>query len=166
VGQDEDPQPFMRRADFSRREQARRRRVAQSPKLSQDGFEAEGDVPGDIFEENPAGLDFPDDAGNIGPQVTLVIGPTAQSGCAERLARVSGKDCIKSASERPSVKAAQIVPDRGWGKVSGPLGGDEDGAGPLFPFDEAAGVESRLGEHEAHIQASAACAERQSVPGT
>ena len=44
VGQDEDPEPLVRRADFCRAEQARRRRVAQSPKLSQDGFEAEGDV--------------------------------------------------------------------------------------------------------------------------
>lgn len=45
----------MRRADFCRAEQARRRRVAQSPKLSQDGFEAEGDMTGDVFEEDPFG---------------------------------------------------------------------------------------------------------------
>jgi hypothetical protein len=44
VGQDEDPEPLMRRADFCRREQACRRRVAHAPKFSQDGFESEGDV--------------------------------------------------------------------------------------------------------------------------
>jgi hypothetical protein len=44
VGQDEDAEPLVRRADFCRAEQARRRRVAHAPKLSQDGFEAEGDM--------------------------------------------------------------------------------------------------------------------------
>jgi hypothetical protein len=44
VGQDEDAQPLVRRADFCRREQTRRRRVAHEPKFSQDGFKAEGDV--------------------------------------------------------------------------------------------------------------------------
>ena len=41
MGQDEDAQPLVRRTDFCRAEQARRRRVAQSPKLSQDGLKAE-----------------------------------------------------------------------------------------------------------------------------
>jgi hypothetical protein len=44
VGQDEDAQPLVRRANFCRAEQARRRRVAHAPKFSQDGLEAEGDM--------------------------------------------------------------------------------------------------------------------------
>jgi hypothetical protein len=44
VGQDEDTQPLVRRANFSRAEQACRRRVAHAPKLSQDGFKAKGDM--------------------------------------------------------------------------------------------------------------------------
>jgi len=44
VGQDEDAQPLVRRADFCRAEQTRRRRVAHAPKLSEHGFKAEGDV--------------------------------------------------------------------------------------------------------------------------
>jgi len=86
VGQDEDAQPLMRRADFCRAEQARRRRVAHVPKLSQDSFEAEGDVPGDVFEEDPFRGTFPDDAGDLGPEVTGLVGPAALSSCAERLA--------------------------------------------------------------------------------
>jgi hypothetical protein len=119
-----------------------------------------------VFEEHPSGFDLADDPGHLRPQVPLVVGSLALSGCAERLARVSGKDGIKGAAERSPVEGGDIIPDRGGGEVSGPLGGDEDGAGPFLPLDEAAGVESRLGKHEAHIQASAACAEGQSVPGT
>ena len=44
VGQDEDAESLMRRADFCRTEQACRRRVAHVPKLSQHGFKAECDV--------------------------------------------------------------------------------------------------------------------------
>jgi hypothetical protein len=62
VGQDEDAQPLVRRADFCRREQTRRRRVAHAPKLSQHGFKAKGDVTGDVFEEDPLWAALADDA--------------------------------------------------------------------------------------------------------
>ena len=166
MGQDEDPQPLVRRADLCRREQARRRRVAQSPKLSQDGLEAECDVTGDVFEKHPFGSAFADDPGDIGPEVTGIVSPAALSGRAERLAGISGEDGIEGPAEGPGIEAAQIGPDRGFGEVPCALGGDEDGTGPVFPFDKGAGVKSGLGEHEAQIQASAACAEGQSVPGT
>ena len=127
----------MRRADLCRREQARRRRVAQSPKLSEDGFKAESDVTGDVFEEDPFGAAFPDDAGDIGPEVAGIVGATAFSGRAEGLAGIA---CA--------------------------LGCDEDRPWPVLPLDEGAGVIAGFGEHEAQIKASAACAEGQSVPGT
>jgi len=95
VGQDEDAQPLVRRADFSRREQARRRRVAQSPKLSQDGFKAEGDVTGYVFEEHPLGAAFADDAGDVGPEVAGIIGATAFASGAEGLAGISGEDDVE-----------------------------------------------------------------------
>ena len=166
MGQDENPQPLVRRADLCRREQARRRRVAQSPKLSQDGLEAEGDVPGDVFEKDPFRAAFTDDPPDVGPEVAGIVGATALSGRAEGLARVSGEDGIEGAAEGTGVEAAQVCPDRGRGEVSGCLRRDEDGAGPVLPFDEGAGVIAGLGEHEAQIKASAACAEGQSVPGT
>ena len=156
----------MRRADLCRREQARRRRVAQSPKLSQDGLEAEGDVPGDVFEKDPFGAAFADDPGNVGPEVAGIVGATALSGRAEGLAGVSGEDGVEGAAEGASVEAAQVGPDRGRGEVSGCLCRDEDRPWPVLPLDEAARVISGLGQHEAHIQPSAACAEGQSVPGT
>ena len=66
MGQDEDAQPLVRRADFCRAEQARRRRLAHAPKLSQDGFKAEGDVTGNVFEKDPFRGTFPDDTGDLG----------------------------------------------------------------------------------------------------
>jgi hypothetical protein len=166
VGQDEDAQPLVRRADFCRREQTRRRRVAHAPKLSQDGLEAEGDVPGDVFEEDPFGAAFRDDPGNVGPEVAGIVGTTALSGRAEGLAGISGQNRIEGPAERPGIEGSQIVPDRGRGEIPVALGRDEDSARPVLPFDKAAGVISGLSEHEAQIKASTACAEGQSVPGT
>ena len=156
----------MRRANFCRAEQARRRRVAQAPKLTQDGFKAECDVTGDVFEEHPLWGTFADNPGDIGPEVPRIIGTATLSGSAEGLAGVTGKDDVEGPAEGPGIETAQIIPDRGRGEVSSALGRDEDGAGPYFPFDKCAGVKSGFGEHEAQIQASAACAEGKSVPGT
>ena len=129
----------MRRANFCHRKQTRRRRVAQVPKLSQDGLKAEGDVTGDVLQEDPLGAAFANDAGDIGPEVAGVIGPFALSSGAERLAGISGEDDVEGTSEGPSIEAAQIVPDRGRGEVSAALGRDEDGSRPVLPFDEASG---------------------------
>jgi len=156
----------MRRADLCRREQARRRRVAHAPKLSEDDFKAEGDVPGDVFEEDPFRTAFTDDAGDVGPEVPRVIGAAAFSGRAEGLAGISREDGVECAVEGAGVEAAQVGPDRGRGEIPRALGCDEDGARPVLPFDEGAGVIAGFGEHEAQIKASAACAEGQSVPGT
>ena len=166
VGQDEDPETLVRRADFCRAEQTRRRRVAHCPKLSQDGFKPEGDMPGHVFEEYPLWAAFPDNPGDLGPEVAWIISPTTFASGAEGLAGVSGEDDVEGAAVGPCIEAAKIIPDRGWGKIPGALCGDEDGSGPVFPFDKGAGVIAGFGEHEAQIKASAACAEGQSVPGT
>ena len=166
MGQDEDPEPLVRRANFCRAEQTRRRRVAQTPKLSQHGFKAEGDVAGDIFEENPFGLALADDAGDLGPEMAGIVGTAAPACGAEGLAGISGEDGVESTAEGSGIETAQIVPDRGRGEISGALGGDEDGTRPILPLDEGAGVEAGFGKHDAQIKASATCAEGQSVPGT
>ena len=123
-------------------------------------------MPGDVFEEDPFRAAFADDAGDVGPEVTGIVGPTALSGRAEGLAGIACEDGIEGAAEGPGIEAAQVGPDRGRGEVACALGGDEDGARPVLPFDEGAGVIAGFGEHEAQIKASAACAEGQSVPGT
>ena len=166
MGQDEDPEPLVRRTDFCRREQTRRRRVAHAPKFSQDGFKAKGDVACNVFEENPFRAAFADDTGDFGPEVAGIIGTAALSGGAERLAGISGEDDVEGPAEDTCIEAAEIVPDRGWGEVSRALGRDEDGPRPFLPLDEGAGVIAGLRQHDAQIKASAACAEGQSVKGT
>lgn len=123
-------------------------------------------MPGDVFEESPFGAAFADDAGDVGPEVARIVGAAALSGRAEGLAGISCENGIEGAAEGPGVEAAQVGPDRGRGEIPCALGGNEDSARPVLPFDEGAGVIAGLGEHEAQIKASAACAEGQSVPGT
>ncbi len=166
MGQDEDPHPLVRRADFCRAEQARRRRVAHAPKLSQDGFKAECDMPGDVFEEHPFWATFANDAGDLWPEVARVVCTAAFASGAEGLAGITGEDDVECAAEHPGIEAAQIVPDWSGRKIPCALGGNEHSSGPVFPLDEGAGVIAGFGEHEAQIKASAACAEGQSMPGT
>jgi len=166
VGEDEDAEPLVRRADFCRAEQARRRRITHVPKLSQDGFKPEGDVTGDVLNEDPFGGTFPNDTGDLWPEVAGIVGTTALASGAEGLAGISGQHRVEGTPETPGIKTAQIVPDWRRGEIPRALGGNEDSAGPVLPFDKSAGVIPGLGEHEAQIKASAACAEGQSIPGT
>ena len=122
MGHDEDAQPLVRRTDFCRAEQTRRRRVAHAPKLSQHGFEAEGDVTGDVFKEDPFGAAFADDACDLRPKVAGIVGTTAFACGAEGLARISGEDDVEGTVEGPGIEAAQIVPDRGCGEIACALG--------------------------------------------
>ena len=156
MGQDEDAEPLVRRADLCRAEQTRRRREAHAPKLSQDGFKAEGDVTGHVFQEDPFGGTFPDDAGDLGPEVAGIIGATAFACGTEGLTGISGEDDVEGAAKGTGIEAAEIIPDRGWGEIPGALGGDENAAGIAFPLDESTGVEAWFGKHDAQIQASAA----------
>lgn len=121
---------------------------------------------GDVFEEHPGWLDLADDAGDIWPQVPLVVGPAALPGHAEGLAGVSCQDGVDRAAQGAPVEGGDIIPDRGGGEVSGPLGCDDGAAWVFFPFDKASGVETGLGQHEAHIKATGSCAEAKAVSGT
>ena len=122
-------------------------------------------MPGDVFEEDPFRLDFADDAGDIGPEVALVIGSAPLSGLREWLAGVSGEDGIEGAAEGSSVEGGEVIPYGRRGEVSCALGGDDGLPGILFPLDEAAGVEPRLGKHEAHIKATGSGAEAEPISG-
>ena len=159
MGQDEDAEPLVRRACFCRAEQACRRRVAHAPKLSQDGFKAEGDVARDVFQKDPFRAAFPDDTGDVGPEVAGIVGPAALSGSTEGLAGIPGEDDVESPAEGTGIETAQVVPDWRGCEVSCALGGDENAAGIAFPLDKSTGVEAGFGQHDAQIQASAACAE-------
>lgn len=122
---------------------------------------------GDVLEEAPsqAGPELFDDPLDVGPEVSLVVFPFALPGLTERLAWVSGEDGVDRSGDRSGVEGGDVIPDRGWLEVSGPLRGDKAFPRVLFPLDKASGVEVRLGEHEAHIKATGSGAEGQPVSG-
>lgn len=120
----------------------------------------------DVFEEDPLGGTLPDDPGDLRPKVARIVGAAPFASGAEGLAGISSEDGVESAAKWPGIETSQVVPDWGRTEITRALGGDEDGAWPVLPLDEGASVEARFGQHDAQIQASAACAEGQSVPGT
>jgi hypothetical protein len=125
-------------------------------------------VSGHVFKDDPSqgGAEFIGDPGDMGPEVAGVVCPKPLACHAERLAGVSGKQGVDGPGDGSGVKSGEVVPDWRGGKVSGALCCDDGRSRVGFPFDKGAGVETGLGKHEAHIQASAACAEGQPVSGT
>jgi len=123
-------------------------------------------VTGDVFEEHPLGLNFADDAGNVGPEVPIVVGTFALSCGAEWLAWVAGEDGVDVALPWPAVKGAKVIPDRSGRKVSGPLCCDDGSARVFLPFDKAAGVESWFCDAKAHVKATGPGTKGHAVSGT
>ena len=144
----------MRRACFSRREQAREDRVTQAAKVTGDVPESQGDVAGDVLEEDPSGADFLNDAGHLGPEVAGVGGTEAVSSLAERLTRVAGSDEIHATAPRSAVKGSQIVPysSRSQGLVFHP--GHESGRSVGFPLDVTHSAISGLGDVQPEVEAA------------
>lgn len=148
----------MRRACFSRREEANRRREAHVPKLSQHGLKAEADVPRNILKEDPSEpvAEFPGDPGDIGPEVAGIADPAALSGRAERLARISREKGIENAAKGEAGEELEVVPDRRRVEVSGALAGNEGAPGVSLDLDVAGGGKARLGKAKAHVKSAAA----------
>lgn len=167
VGHDEHALPFMRRACFSRREEASRRREAQASKVSENGVKAEGNVTGDILEKAPAQsvAKLVDDPGNVGPEVARIVFPSALPGLAERLAWVSGEQGVELPAPRASAEPLEVIPDRCRVKISGCLSCDEALPGIFLDLDKGGGGKARLGKAKAHVKAAAARAEGESVSG-
>lgn len=157
----------MRRACFSRREEASRRREAQASKVSQNGVKAEGYVPGNILEKAPAQpvAKFVDDPGDVGPEMPRVCGPLALPGLTEWLAGIPGQQSIKLPSPRAAAEPLEIVPDRGRMEVSGALACDEAFPWVLLDFDIGGGGKARLGKAKTHVKSAAARAEGEAVSG-
>ena len=109
----------------------------------------------DVFEEHPPRLDFADDASDVGPEMAGVICALSLPGRAERLTRIASQHGVDCAPEWRSVEGGEIIPYRRGSEVSGSLGRDDGAAWVVLPFDETGGVESRLGEHEPHVEPAA-----------
>ncbi|MEP9401842.1 hypothetical protein ABLE43_08465 [Sphingomonas sp. VNH70] len=159
MGQDEEPAAPVRSASLSRSEQARLCRVAQAAKIAGDVGVSHGQVPFDVFAEDPFRSDFPDDPGDLGPKVTRICVSGSATGIAEGLAWITGSDDMNSAAERAAVEGSEIVPDRcrSQGLVCHPR--HESGRCVTFPLDESHSAVSGLGDVQAEIEAGVSGAE-------
>lgn len=115
-------------------------------------------MPGDIFEENPfeAGAKLAGASGDLGPQVPFIVLAEPLAGGAEWLAGVSRKQGVDPAGPGSGIECPQVGPDWRGREISGSLGGNEAVSWILLPFNKASGVERRLCEHKAHVEATAA----------
>jgi len=102
----------MRSANRFSREQARRHRVTQSFQVLKDLAE-ESPIPGraqswHVLEKHNTGLDFTNDTGNVGPEVSVVGFPTPLPCCRMRLTWEATDDGIDSAFPRLAFKGAEV----------------------------------------------------------
>ncbi len=161
AGKDEQPLALVRRTDFRRREEARRKAVAHADQSSGDFGKTKAEMMGDIFEEDEGRLDLADDAGDMGPEVARVVRtpPLARDG--ERLARIARSNDVHRAAPRAAVEGSNVVPDRCriQGRLFHPR--HENGRGVGFPFDMAHSSISGDGDGEPEVEPSCAGAERE-----
>ncbi|PPB79381.1 hypothetical protein LV82_02945 [Albidovulum inexpectatum] len=161
MGEDEEPLPLVRRADFRRREEARRKAVAHVDQSSGDFGEAEAEMMGDVLEEDEGRRDLADDAGDMRPEVAGVVGTPAFARDGERLARIARSDDVHRAAPISAIEGSNVVPDRC--RIQGRLfhPGHENGRGVCFPFDMDHSSISGQGNGEAEVEPAGAGAERE-----
>lgn len=111
VGHDEQPLPAMACADFRRAEYTRRNPVAHALKVAADRVEPEGQMAGDVLEENKSSSALPDDPCDVGPEVPRVIDSSTLASGRERLTRVARNDEIHDPAPLPTVECGEVTPD-------------------------------------------------------
>ena len=162
VGEDEEPLAPVRRADFRRREEARRKAVPHADQSSGDFGEAEAEMMGDVLEEDEGRLALANDAGDMRPEVPRVVRAPALARDGERLARIARSDDVHRAAPRAAVEGGNVVPDRRriQGRVFHPR--HEDGRGVGVPLDVTHSAISGECEVQPEIEPAGAGAERES----
>ncbi len=154
MGENKEPLPPMRRTDFRRSEEARRKPVAHADQSCGDLGKTEAQMMGDVLEEDERRFDLSDDAGNMGPEMSWIFCPETLARQRERLARISRREDVHRTAPRAAVESGNIVPDRRviQGRIFHPR--HEKGRGVGFPFDMAHSSISGQGKGEAEVNAS------------
>jgi len=112
-----------------------------------------------VFEEDPFGADFADDARDVRPEVARVFRAAAPSRRGEGLAGIAGSEDMNAAAPRAAVEGLNIVPDRRaiHGFVFHTR--DESGRSVGFPLDETNSAVSGFCDMDAELQAAISGAE-------
>jgi hypothetical protein len=160
-GKDEQPLTPVRRNDFRRCKEARRKAVAHADQSAGDFGEAEAEMMGDILKEDEGRLDLSDDAGDMGPEVARVFSAETLARDGERLARIARSDDVHRAAPWSAVKGSNVVPDNSLiqGRVFHPR--HESGCSEGFPLDIAHSSISGDGDGEPEVETACSGAERQ-----
>jgi len=160
-----DEQAFapVRCADFRRRKQSCRKDVAHADQCSSDFGKSEAEMIGDVFEEDESGIAFPDDAGDMGPEMARISFAETPPGNREWLARVARSEDIHDATPWPAVKGCKVIPDRCLiqGLVRHPR--HESGRCVGFPLDVTHSAVSGTGDVEPEIEPTDTGAQGKSV---
>jgi hypothetical protein len=119
----------------------------------------------DVFEEAPAGSNLGYDAGDVWPEVAFIIRSATLAGGAERLAGIARKDDVDMSAPGITNEGSHVSPHRGRAEISSVLPCDDCVLRVFFPLDKARGMEARLCEHEAKVEATGACAEGEAGDG-
>jgi hypothetical protein len=161
VGENEEPLAPVGRADFRRREEARRKSVAQADQVSGDLGKSEAEMMGDILEEDEGRLDLADDASDVRPKVPRVRRAESPAGDREWLARISRAEDVHRVPPRSAVEGGNVVPDNRaiQGRVFHPR--HEHGRGVGFPLDVTQSAISGTGEEDPEVESAGAGAERE-----
>jgi hypothetical protein len=80
VGQDEESLATMRSPDFLRSEESRLNAETHCSKVISDFSQAQGNVACDILEEAPRGVGLSDDAPDMRPEVSRILGSSSVTG--------------------------------------------------------------------------------------
>lgn len=153
----------VRCADFRRRKQSCRKDVAHADQFSGDFGKSEAEMIGDIFEEDDRGIAFPDDAGNVRPEMAWIGLTEAAAGNRERLARVARSEDIHEAAPWSAVESCKVVPDRRriQGFVFHPR--HESGCCEGFPLDVTHSAISGTGDVEAKVETACSRAQGDAI---
>lgn len=116
--------------------------------------ETKGQMAGDVFKEAPFRRDLPNDAGDLGPKVPLVLFAPSETGERERLAGIAGSDDMNTAAPRQAVEGSEIVPDnsRSQGRIRHPC--HESGRGETVSLDMTHSEISGFSDVQAKVDAS------------
>jgi hypothetical protein len=161
VGEDEEPLAPVGRADFRRREEARRKPVAHADQVSGDLGKSKAQMMGDILEEDEGRIALADDPCNVRPEVARVGRAEPPPGDRKRLARIARAEDVHRAAPRAAVEGSNVVPDNRaiQGRVFHPR--HEYGRGVGFPLDVTQSAISGTGNREPEVEPASAGAERE-----
>jgi hypothetical protein len=104
VGHNEEPSPNVTSAGFERAEQARFDCKDHLLKVPENCAGSQGHVPFDIFEEASFGIEFPNDAADVGPEVAGILFASPATGEAEWLAWISANEDMNLSVPRAAVE--------------------------------------------------------------